>query len=67
MKVDRLKKQVILDDDDIAAIIKINKAIELIFEVIKLIHSMSEKEFNMLAGSLELTYEEMTVGSVLKE
>ncbi len=65
MKTD-VQRRVILSEGDIAAIIKIHKAIELLFEIIKLIRSMSEKEFDMLVGSLELTYEEMTGGSVLK-
>ncbi len=60
MKVDRLKKRVILDDDDLAAIIKVNKVFDLFCEMDKLIHSMSEKEFKMLTGSLELAHEEMT-------
>ncbi len=65
MKTDR-QRRVILSENSVTAIIKVNKAIELLFEIIKLIHSMNEKEFDMLVGSLELTYKEMTGGSVVK-
>ncbi len=53
-------QRVILSEGSVASVIKVHKAIELLFEIIKLIRSMSEKEFDMLVGSLELTYEEMT-------
>lgn len=49
----------VLSEDDINAILKVNKVFDLFAEMNKLIKSMSEKEFRMLERSLEFTMEEM--------
>ena len=49
----------VLSEEDIKAIIKVNKVFDLFAEMNKLIKSMSEKEFQMLERSLEFTAEEM--------
>ncbi len=53
------KRCVILDEDDIQAISKVNKVFDLFFEMERVVKSMSEKEFRMLERSLEVTEEEM--------
>lgn len=52
-------RSLILSEDDIKAILKVNKVFDLFAEMDKLIKSMSEKEFRMLERSLEFTMEEM--------
>lgn len=52
-------RSLILSEDDIKAILKVNKVFDLFAEMDKLIKSMSEKEFRMLERSLEFTVEEM--------
>lgn len=52
-------RSLILSEDDISAILKVNKFFDLFAEMDKLIKSMSEKEFRMLERSLEFTMEEM--------
>lgn len=54
-----IRRSLILSEDDINAILKINKVFDLYGEMNKLIKSMSEKEFRMLERSLEFTMEEM--------
>lgn len=49
----------VLSEEDINAIIKVNKVFDLFAEMNMLIKSMSEKEFQMLERSLEFTTEEM--------
>lgn len=55
----RVKGCVVLDEDDIQAISKVNKVIDLFIELNRVIKSMSEKEFRMLKRSLQATEEEM--------
>lgn len=50
---------VVLDEDEVQAICKVNKVIDLFIEINRIIKSMSEKEFRMLEKSLEVTKEEM--------
>ncbi len=50
---------VVLDEDEVRAICKVNKVFDLFFEMERVVKSMSEKEFRMLERSLEATKEEM--------
>ncbi len=53
------KRCIILDEDDVQTISKVNKVFDLFFEMERVVKSMSEKEFRMLERSLEATKEEM--------
>lgn len=50
---------VVLDEDEIQAIIKVNKFFELFTKIDELVKSMTDKEFKMLENSLEFTVKEM--------
>ncbi len=50
---------VVLDEDEVQAIVKVNKVFDLFFEINRIIKSMTDKEFRMLERSLEATKEEM--------
>lgn len=50
---------VVLNADEVEAICKVNKVIDLFIEINCIIKSMSEKEFRILEKSLEVTKEEM--------
>lgn len=49
----------VLSEENINAILKVNKVFDLFAEMNKLIKTMSEKEFRMLERSLEFTMKEM--------
>lgn len=49
---------VVLSEEEVNGIIKVNKVFNLFFELDRLIKSMSDKEFRMLERSLELTKKE---------
>ncbi len=51
--------EVILDEEEIQAVCKVQAVFDLILEINRVIKSMSEKEFRMLERSLEATKEEM--------
>lgn len=53
------RNAVILSEDDIAAINKVNQVIDAFFKLDKLVKSMNEKEFSMLERSLMATKEEL--------
>lgn len=53
---------VVLSEEEVNGIIKVNKVFDLFFELDRLIKSMSDKEFQMLERSLELTKEEQENG-----
>ena len=53
---------VALSDEEVNAVIKVNKVFDLFFELNRLIKSMSDKEFRMLERSLEVTKEELENG-----
>lgn len=53
---------VVLSEEEVNGIIKVNKVFNLFFELDRLIKSMSYKEFQMLERSLELTKEELESG-----
>lgn len=50
---------VVLDEDEVRAILKVNKVFDLFIKINRVIKSMSEREFRMLERSLEATKEEM--------
>lgn len=52
-------RSLVLSEDDVNAVLKVNKFFDLFAEMDKLVKSMSEKEFRMLERSLEFTVEEM--------
>ncbi len=54
-----VKGCVVIDEDEVQAICKVNELIEQFIEINRLIRSMSEKEFRMFERSLEVTKEEM--------
>lgn len=56
MKITR--NAVALSPEDVEAVIKVNKVLDLYDELIVTIKSMSAKEFRMLERSLEFTGEE---------
>lgn len=53
-------KSVILDDDDMESIRKVDKVIDTFIELHRLMKSLTEKEQKMLIKSLEQTEKEMT-------
>lgn len=57
MKITR--NAVALSPEDVEAIIKVNKVLDLFAELDMAIKSMSDKEFRMLEMSLEFTWEEL--------
>lgn len=56
------KNAVVLSEEEVNGIIKVNKVFNLFFELDRLIKSMSNKEFQMLERSLKLTKEELESG-----
>lgn len=54
-----IKGSLVLDEDEVEAICKVNKVIDLFIELNRVIKSMSEKEFRMLEKTLEFSKEEM--------
>lgn len=56
------KNAVVLSEEEVNGIIKVNKVFNLFFELDRLIKSMSYKEFQMLERSLKLTKEELESG-----
>ena len=53
------KNAVVLSEDEVNCVIKVNKVFDLFFELDRLIKSMSAKEFRMLERSLEITKDEL--------
>lgn len=53
------KNAVVLSEDEVDCVIKVNKVFDLFFELDRLIKSMSAKEFRMLERSLKITKDEL--------
>lgn len=53
------KNTVVLSNEEFDSLAKIKKNFDLFVELNKLIKSLSDKEFQLLEGSLELTKKEM--------
>lgn len=58
-------KVVILDEDDMKSIRKVDKVIDMFIELFELMKSLIEKEQKMPIKSLELTNKEMTDNSMV--
>lgn len=58
-------KVVILDEDDMKSIRKVDKVIDTFIELFELMKSLTEKERKMLIKSLEQTEKEMTDNGTL--
>lgn len=54
-----VNRAVVISDEELNSMLKINEFFDLFFKMNKLVKSMSEKEFLMLEKSLEFTKEEM--------
>lgn len=50
---------VVLDEDEVKSICKVNKVIDTFFDLHKQLRALSEKELTMLEKSLELSKKEM--------
>lgn len=50
---------VVLDEDEVKSICKVNKIIDAFFDLHKQLRELSDKELTMLYKSLELTKKEM--------
>lgn len=57
-----IKNAVVLSNEEYNSLTKINRIFDLFAELNKLVKSLSDKEFQMLEGSLKLTKKELENG-----